>query len=96
MTIDDKAIQKLAKLSSLNIEDSKKEHLKEELAQIVSFVDNLNEVDVSGIDATFTTIDASQPLREDIVTNDDTFSKHVISHAPKVMDNYFIVPPIIE
>jgi len=96
MTIDDKTIDKLAKLSSLEIDESKREHLKNDLADIVSFVENLNEIDVSGVDATFTTLSCGQPMREDIVRSDDVLATHIMKHAPKSEDNYFIVPQIIE
>lgn len=96
MTIDDKTIDKLAKLSSLEIDESKREHLKNDLADIVSFVENLNEIDVSGVDATFTTLSGGQPMREDIVRSDDVLATHIMKHAPKSEDNYFIVPQIIE
>ncbi len=96
MTIDDKTIDKLAKLSSLEIDESKREHLRSDLADIVNFVENLNEIDVSGVDATFTTIAGGQPMREDMVNNDDALAEHIMKHAPKSEDNYFIVPQIIE
>lgn len=96
MDITNETIEKLAKLSSLEIDDSKKEHLKSELAEIVNFVENLNEIDVSGVDATFTTISGGQPMREDIVDGDEKVAKHIIAHAPKTEDNSFVVPQIIE
>ncbi|MCK5293595.1 MAG: Asp-tRNA(Asn)/Glu-tRNA(Gln) amidotransferase subunit GatC [Arcobacteraceae bacterium] len=96
MTIDDKTIDKLAKLSSLEINDSRKEELKIELADIVNFVENLNEIDVRGVDATFTTIVGGQPLREDIVDADEQIAQDIMKNAPKIEENYFIVPQIIE
>ena len=96
MTVDDKLIDKLAKLSSLEIEDSKKENLKSELADIINFVENLNEIDVSNIEATFSTIEGGTPLREDEPKQDLELSNHILKHAPKSEDGYFIVPKIIE
>lgn len=96
MTVDDKLIEKLAKLSSLEIDDSKKENLKSELADIINFVDNLNEIDVSSIEATFSTIEGGTPLREDESKQDLELSNHILNHAPKSEDGYFIVPKIIE
>lgn len=96
MTIDNQTIDKLAKLSSLEISEDRRESLKSELADIVNFVENLNEIDVSKVDATFTTIEGGQPLREDIVDADDKIAEHIMNHAPKSEENYFIVPPIIE
>ncbi len=96
MEVDNALIDKLAKLSSLEIDDSKREHLKEELADIINFVENLNEIDVSHIEATFNTIEGGTPLREDVSNQDLELSKHVLKHSPKSEDGYFVVPKIIE
>ena len=96
MTIDNTTIDKLAKLSSLTIDESKKESLGKELADIVTFVENLNEIDVSHVNATFTTIEGGQPLREDRSFKEDGLSDKIMANAPKSADNHFIVPTIIE
>ncbi len=96
MEVDNALIDKLAKLSSLEIDDSKKENLKQELGDIINFVENLNEIDVSHIEATFTTIEGGTPLREDVAKQDLELSSHILNHAPKSEDGYFIVPKIIE
>lgn len=96
ITIDDKVIEKLAKLSSLEIDESRKEKLKSELGDIINFVENLNEIDVSNIEATFSTIEGGTPLREDVSKQDLELSSHILNHAPKSEDGYFIVPKIIE
>ncbi len=96
MEVDNALIDKLAKLSSLEIDDSKKENLKQELGDIINFVENLNEIDVSHIEATFTTVEGGTPLREDVAKQDLELSNHILEHAPKSEDGYFIVPKIIE
>jgi len=96
MEITNETIDKLAKLSSLEIDENKKEQLKNVLAEIVNFVENLNEIDVSHVDAQFTTIEGGQPLREDIVDSKAEIAEHIMKHAPKVEDNSFVVPQIIE
>jgi aspartyl-tRNA(Asn)/glutamyl-tRNA(Gln) amidotransferase subunit C len=96
MTIDNTTIDKLAKLSSLQIDDDKKEQIAKELGDIVEFVENLNDIDVSHVDATFTTIQGGQPLREDISFTNEDETKAIMKNAPKSEDNYFIVPAIIE
>lgn len=96
MEVDNALIDKLAKLSSLEIDESKKENLKSELGDIINFVENLNEIDVSHIEATFTTVEGGTPLREDVSKQDLDLSNHILNHAPKSEDGYFIVPKIIE
>lgn len=96
MTVDDKLIAKLEKLSSLEVDDSKKEKLKSELADIINFVENLNDIDVSHIEATFTTIEGGTPLRKDVSVQNLELSNQILKNAPKSEDGYFIVPKIIE
>lgn len=96
MTIDNTTVDKLAKLSSLTIDEDQKENIAKELADIVEFVENLNDIDVSNVDATFTTIAGGQPLREDIAVKDEELARHIMNNAPKSENNYFVVPAIIE
>ena len=96
MQIDDKLITKLSKLSSLQIDGEKKENLKSELADIVNFVENLNEIDVSSVNATFTTVEGGAILREDVAVRNQAVSNHILNHSPKSENGYFIVPKIIE
>jgi len=96
MTVDDNLIAKLSKLSSLEIDEAKKENLKSELADIINFVENLNEIDVSSIEATFNTVEGGTPLREDEAKQDLELSNHILENAPQSEDGYFIVPKIIE
>lgn len=96
MTIDDQLLARLSKLSSLTIDESKKESLKSELSDIVNFVENLNEVDVEGISATFSTIEGGTALREDVVSGSGDLAGHVLANAPKSENGSFVVPKIIE
>ena len=100
MQIDDKLLDRLSKLSHIAIEDSKREGLKKELASIVGFVEQIQEVDTDGIDATVNILaDVAKNgtrLREDEESQDLEFSEHILSHAPKSEDNFFLVPKIIE
>ena len=94
MQIDDKLLTKLERLSSLNIEDSKKDALKSELSDIVNFVENLNSIDVEHIEATFTTLDGGTQLREDVIDSSN-ISDSILDSSPKREDSFFVVPKII-
>lgn len=96
MIIDDKTLEKLAKLSSLELDINKKESLKDELANILTFVENLNSIDVSHVDATFTTLSGSTPFREDTPKQDEEFVQSIFKNAPQSENGYFVVPKIIE
>ncbi len=96
MNIDDKLLARLEKLSSLKVDDSKKGEIEGQLSEIVNFVDNLSKLDVSQIDATFSTIEGGTPMREDNPKCDTSISEDVLKNAPKSENGFFIVPKIIE
>ena len=96
MVIDDAVLTKLEKLSMLDIDESKREQMKEDLGEIVNFVDNLSELDVSDIEATFSTIRGGTPLREDIVVDKKDIADSVLENSPYTEGRYFKVPKIIE
>jgi len=93
MRINEELIKKLENLAMIEIEN--KEEMAKDLSEIVEFVELLNEIDTSNIDAAFRVIDETTPLREDIPQKNDVI-KEVLKNAPKSKDGYFIVPKIIE
>lgn len=96
MQIDDTVLSKLEKLSHLKIDESKKEEVKKQLTEILGYVENMNELDTSTLDATFSTLTGGTPLREDTPRKADTIAREILSHAPQSQNDFFIVPAIIE
>ncbi len=96
MNIDHTVLAKLEKLSHLKISDAKKEEVIEQLSGILTYVDNLNELDTSALDASFSTLEGGTPLREDTPRGSSGIAKEILSHAPQSQDDFFIVPAIIE
>jgi aspartyl-tRNA(Asn)/glutamyl-tRNA(Gln) amidotransferase subunit C len=96
MQVDDALLTKLEKLSFLKVADDKRSAIVKQLSEIVSFVDNLSELNTDGVDDNFAMSDASTFLREDTPSCDLTVNKSILNHAPKSADNFFIVPKIIE
>lgn len=96
MRIDNELLTKLEKLSSLEIEESKRKEVIGQLSEIVNFVENLNELDLDNEEATFTTVKGGTPLREDEPSLDDDIIKIILQNAPKKDGRFFSVPNIIE
>ena len=96
MQIDDTLLSRLEKLSSLKIDEDKRDEVVEQLSQIVSFVDNLSELDTKDVDDKFSMNDKSTFLREDTPSCDTQINDEILKHAPKSADQFFIVPKIIE
>jgi aspartyl-tRNA(Asn)/glutamyl-tRNA(Gln) amidotransferase subunit C len=89
-------LEKLEKLSHLRIDESKREAVIHQLSEIVSYVENLSELDTDHLDASFSTLEGGTPMREDIPTSDTTTAPRILAHAPMSSDGFFVVPAIIE
>jgi len=96
MKFDDLMLQRLEKLSMLKIEDEKRKEMTKELEKIVSFVEILGELETKNLDPSFNTLKCGTPMREDIPNEDNKIKDIVLKSAPKVKDDYFVVPKIIE
>ncbi|MCF6330252.1 MAG: Asp-tRNA(Asn)/Glu-tRNA(Gln) amidotransferase subunit GatC [Sulfurimonas sp.] len=96
MQVDDVLLTKLEKLSFLKIEEGKREEIIGQLSQIVSFVDNLSELNTDNIDDKFAMNDSSTFIREDIANCNTKINDDIIKNAPNSADHFFIVPKIIE
>jgi aspartyl-tRNA(Asn)/glutamyl-tRNA(Gln) amidotransferase subunit C len=94
--IDNTVLAKLEKLSMLKIEDEKKEELASQLTEILSYVENLTELNTDELDASFSTLEGGTPLREDMPKPQPEIAKNIFSHAPNAENDFFIVPKIIE
>lgn len=95
MEIDRSRLLKLEALSKLELDESKRDEITEQLSEIVGFVENLNSLDTSHIEATSTTLEGGTPFREDRPIDAD-IKQSVLKHSPKSEDGFFVVPKIIE
>jgi aspartyl-tRNA(Asn)/glutamyl-tRNA(Gln) amidotransferase subunit C len=96
MQIDNTLLEKLEKLSHLRIDPSKKDEVMQQFSGILSYIDNLGELDTDGLSAAFSMLEGGTPLREDIPCNDPEIPQMILAHAPEAKDDFFIVPAIIE
>lgn len=96
MKIDEILLQRLEKLSYLQIPQEHREEMIAQLSEIVSFVDNLSALPTEGIDPTFSMDNAATHLREDKGIVNRTINDDILSNAPHAKEHFFIVPKIIE
>ena len=94
--IDSKILEKLEKLSHLHIEEEKKEEIIQQLSKIVSYVENLNELETDSLDSYSSTLEGGTPMRPDQPEQDREVPEMILKDAPKSRDDFFIVPAIIE
>ncbi len=96
MQIDETLLQRLEKLSYLQIPREHRDEMIAQLSEIVSFVDNLSELNTEGVDATFAMSNGATRLREDTATVERAVNDDILAHAPHAQEHFFIVPKIIE
>lgn len=96
MQIDETLLQRLEKLSYLQIPQEHRKEMISQLSEIVSFVDNLSKLNTEGVDATFAMSDSATHLREDVGHVDRGINDDILAHAPRSEEHFFIVPKIIE
>ena len=96
MQVDDALLTKLEKLSFLKVSDDKREEIIGQLSEIVTFVDNLSELNTDGVDDNFAMNNSATFTREDKASCDTGVNDAILNNAPQSADHFFIVPKIIE
>ena len=82
IVVNDEIITRLEKLSRIKIEEDKKEQLNSDISQMLEFVNNLIEVDVSNVEAISSVIEGGTPFREDIAVSSKEISDAILKNAP--------------
>lgn len=95
MSIDRDTVKRVARLARIAVSDDEAESLKSDLNAILSFVEQLNEVDVTGVDPMTAVVDMNMKTRSDIVTAIEQ-ADQIVSNAPAREDHFFVVPKVVE
>ena len=95
MKVDEALIDRLAELSRLEFKAEEKEHIKQDLEKILSFMEKLNEIDTDGVEPLVYVNDAVNVCRKDEVVQEFS-GDEVLKNAPVEDDQYFKVPKVIE
>ena len=95
MAIDAATVRKVAHLARIKTPDDRLEPLAQELNGILSWIEQLQQVNVDGVEPM--TANVAQPLRlrDDVVT-DGAKVDAVLSNAPKSADGFYVVPKVVE
>ena len=96
MTVDQTLLTKLETLSHLKVDEGKREEIIGQLQSILSFVENLSELDTQGQSTKFLMSDEATTLREDIPVSKTDIADAILEHAHKSNNHSFVVPKIIE
>ncbi len=95
MSVTKDDVRKVARLSRIAVDEEHLDELAGELNSILGWIDQLNEVDISGVEPMTSVVETKLPMREDVVT-DGNIPDQVLANAPRTEDGFFVVPKSVE
>ena len=95
MSVDADTVRRIAHLARVAVPESDVEHLRGELNAILAFVEQLQEVNIDGIEPMTSVTPMAMKKRADLVT-DGGIADDIVKNAPQSHDNFFLVPKVVE
>ncbi len=95
MSIDESTAARVAKLAQIKVEPEALPALAQEFNTILGFIEQLNEVDIDGVEPMTSVTPQRLKRRDDVVTEGDQQAR-VLSNAPDAREGFFAVPKVVE
>jgi aspartyl-tRNA(Asn)/glutamyl-tRNA(Gln) amidotransferase subunit C len=95
MSVDTAIVKRVARLARIAVTDEEAERLRADLNAILGFVEQLNEVNVSGVEPMTSVQPMAMKKRADEVT-DGFYPEKIVANAPVSERNFFVVPKVVE
>ena len=95
MSVDAATVRRIAHLARIAVPESEIAHLQGELNAMLAFVEQLQEVNVEGVEPMTSVTPMAMKKRHDVVT-DGEIAEDVVKNAPASEDYFFLVPKVVE
>ena len=95
MSVDTATVRRIAHLARIAVKDDEVEALRGEINAVLAFVEQLSEVDVSGVEPMTSVTPMAMKKRRDVVS-DGGIADDIIRNAPATQDHFFLVPKVVE
>jgi aspartyl-tRNA(Asn)/glutamyl-tRNA(Gln) amidotransferase subunit C len=95
MSLDAATVRRIAALARIRVEESEVEKLQAELNGILGWIEQLNEVNVDGVEPLTGGARMALKMRDDVVT-DGGYPDKVLSNAPERIGEFYAVPKVVE
>lgn len=95
MSVDTATVRRVARLARIKVTDDEAARMTNELNSILGFVEQLNEVDVAGVEPMTSVVSLKMRRRSDVVTDGED-AVAVTANAPLSEDHFFLVPKVVE
>ncbi|PJB73558.1 MAG: Asp-tRNA(Asn)/Glu-tRNA(Gln) amidotransferase GatCAB subunit C [Alphaproteobacteria bacterium CG_4_9_14_3_um_filter_47_13] len=95
MSLDKEKVRKVATLARIKMSEEELGHAQEKLNNIIGFIEQLAEVDTDNIEPLPSPVNIRLKLRKDEIT-DGGYAEDVLANAPEEMENFYVVPKVVE
>ncbi|POF28651.1 Asp-tRNA(Asn)/Glu-tRNA(Gln) amidotransferase subunit GatC [Roseibium marinum] len=95
MSVDTDTVKRVAHLARIKVSEEDATRMTGELNAILGFVEQLDEVNIDGVEPLNSVVEQTMKKRPDGVT-DGNKARDIIANAPASEDNFFIVPKVVE
>lgn len=95
MSIDIKTAKKVAHLARIEVAEAALPPLADALSNILAFMEQLNEVDIEGVEPMSSVTPMALKRRKDEVT-DGGYPEQILANAPDTREGFFAVPKVVE
>jgi aspartyl-tRNA(Asn)/glutamyl-tRNA(Gln) amidotransferase subunit C len=95
MSVDKATVRRIARLARIALPAERVESMAAELNGILGWIEQLQAVDVDGIEPMTSAVAQKLKMREDVVTAGGDASA-IVANAPRSEDNFFVVPKVMD
>jgi len=95
MTLGKDEAAKVAHLARIHVDDGELEAIAKELSAVIGFMQQLNEVDIEGVDAMTTATPMTLVQRDDVVAG-GKLRDQLMDAAPFASEGFYLVPKVVE
>ena len=95
MSVDRETVRRIARLARLAVDEGQVAAMETELNALLSWVEELEEVNVEGVPPMTSVVEQRLKMRDDEVT-DGGYAADIIKNAPQAENHFFVVPKVVE
>lgn len=95
MSLDPATVRRIARLARIRVDEEELGRLQGELNDIIGWIEQLQEVDVAGVQPLTGAAQIALRMRDDAVTDGD-YPERVLANAPERAGDFFVVPKVVE
>ena len=95
MKVDQATVHHIARLARIKVTDEEAKNLETELSAILTWVEQLGEVDTDTVAPLNSVVEMTMKKREDRVS-DGGYADDIVANAPEIDDHFFVVPKVVE